>query len=42
MLEKAKETLSYIIKVEKFSKVIDDWKKQMNIVVNNEIYNSYK
>ena len=42
MLEKAKETLSYIIKVEKFSEVIDEWRKQMNIVVNNEIYNSYK
>ena len=42
MFDKSKNTMSYVMKSEQFVDVIEKWKNQMNIVVNNEIYNTYK
>lgn len=42
MFEKSKDTLSYIIKASEFVEIMNKWKSQMDIVVNNDIYNSYK
>lgn len=42
MYEIAKETLSQKVSDEKFSKILDDWKSSMKIVVNESIYSSYK
>ena len=42
MYEISKGTLSDIIKSTKFVGIIDGWKKSMDIVLNEEMYNSYK
>ena len=42
MYEKAKNTLTQKVSDEKFSEILDDWKSNMKIVVNESIYSSYK
>ena len=42
MYKLSSETLKFIIKSQKFLDVMDGWKKEMNIVINEELYNTYK
>lgn len=40
MFETAKDTLSFKVRTEKFTGVLNDWKSKMKIIVNESLYNS--
>lgn len=42
MFENAKDTLISKVRQDKFTDILNEWKSKMKIVVNEDVYNSYK
>ena len=42
VIEKAFDVLDYCVKIDLFADILNEWKNNMDIVINEEMYNSYE